>query len=248
MKRCPGGIKVKGVIGGYYKGFKLGPVSFSIDEGKILAVVGPNASGKTTLLRILAGIVSIEKGSIEFCSKDGKEMLSLRPPPLSYVPSFPEADLMATPREMIIASSGKVDIALNYMPFIQEILDKRLMYLSSGQRRLACIARGFSTNPKILLIDEPMAHLDVSMQGAVMRALRLITTQGSVVVITMHELHLVPLIADNVLILQDGTLIGFGKPGDIMKRELLERIYNVKLIEIVFDKGSIYLPVSLTRI
>ncbi len=242
MRKCPGGLVAEDVLGGYPKGFKVGPLSFSLKEGEVLAVVGPNASGKTTLLRILAGIVPLENGELKICGRSREKLRNLKPSFISFIPSYPEADVMATPREMIIASSGNVKVALSYIPFISEFLDTKLMYLSSGQRRLACIARGFSTDPKVLLVDEPAAHLDIRMQRAVMKALRSIASKGSIVIVTMHELHLIPLIADKVLLIKDGTVVGYGKPGEIMKKKLLEEIYETNLIEVKFERGSIYLP------
>ena len=242
MKRCPEGLVAKDILGGYPKGFKVGPLSFSIKEGEVLAIVGPNASGKTTLLRIIAGIVPLENGELRICGRSREKLKNLRPSFISYIPSYPEADIMATPREIIIASSGSVKVALSYMPFISEFLNTKLMYLSSGQRRLACIARGFSTDPRVLLVDEPAAHLDIRMQRAVMKALRSIASRGSVVIVTMHELHLISLIADKVLLIKDGTAIGYGKPEKTMKKKLLEEIYETSLVEIKFENGSIYLP------
>jgi len=247
LSRCPGGVEVRGLLGGYRTGFKVGPLSFSVGEGEILVIAGPNASGKTTLLRLLSGVLRAEDGEVLLCGEEQHRFLSARPPKLSYVPSFPEADLMATPEEIILASSGSVERAVGYIPLIEGFLRRKLLHLSSGQRRLACIARGFSTSPRILLIDEPLVHLDVSMQGLVLRSMKRLAGEGATVIVTMHELHIAPLIADKMLLMKDGRLVRFGSPEEILEKELLENIYGVELMEVEMERKRIYLPKTPAR-
>jgi iron complex transport system ATP-binding protein len=235
-------VSAEGIVGGYSGGFKVGPLSFNVESGEILVVVGPNASGKTTLLRLISGILPLEKGSLSLCGYERERFLSMKPPQLSYVPSFPEADLMVTPEELIKASSGSLERAYQYVPQVREFAKRRLLHLSSGQRRLACIARGFSTDPKLLLIDEPLAHLDIASQELVLSSIKRFVKEGSIVIVTMHELHLAPLLADKILLLNKGKEVAFGSPEDVLKKELLEKVYGARLLEVLRGDRKIYLP------
>ncbi|MCE4621063.1 MAG: ABC transporter ATP-binding protein [Desulfurococcales archaeon] len=242
MRPCIGGIKLREVVTGYPKGFRLGPITMDIPEGSIYVLAGPNASGKTTMLRLIAGILKVLSGELIVCGHTHKEMWTRRSL-IAYVPAYPQADPLATPRELIEVSGGTLEKALEYIPEIVEFIDTKMYMLSSGQRRLACIARALSTDSSVLLIDEPTSFLDVARQTRILGLLRAISRrEGTTIVLAMHELHLIPLIADYVAILSSGKVVKQGKPEEILEKPLLERIYNARLAEASISNRRILLP------
>lgn len=242
MRPCIGGIKLREVVTGYPKGFKLGPLTMDIPEGSIYVLAGPNASGKTTMLRLIAGILGVLSGELLVCGYSHREARARRSL-IAYVPAYPQADPLATPRELIEVSGGTLEKALKYIPEIVEFIDERMYMLSSGQRRLACIARALSTDSSVLLIDEPTSFLDVARQTRILGLLRAISRrEGTTIVLAMHELHLIPLIADYVAILSSGKVVKQGKPEEVLEKSLLERIYGARLAEATISDRRILLP------
>jgi len=247
-RKCGEGVRVRGLVAGYKQGFRLGPLSLEASSREVLALIGPNASGKTTLLRVLAGILEPVEGEVKLCGLEWsraytKRVLLASPGISSYTPAVPEADPLLTPRELIKLYGGDVELALELVPELESILDSRLMHLSSGQRRLACIARSLSVDAPLVLIDEPVAFLDVSMQSRILGVLRkLAREEGKTVVVAMHELHLVSLVADRIALLSRGQLVASGPPREVLKRELIERVYSASLVEAKVGDRGVLLP------
>jgi len=240
--KCAGGIILEDTIAGYDSGFRLGPLSLKISPGTFAVIVGPNASGKTTLLRLLAGILRPLSGSVFVCGVHPWDNAGIDSRVVSYIPATPQADPLATPRELIEVSGGTIDYALEILPEVGDILDTRIYALSSGQRRIACYARALSIDAAVLLVDEPTSYLDVSWQSRILGILRRHTSQGGIVVAAMHELHLVPMIADTVALLADGRIIAVGRPDEILRKDLVERVYNTTLTQAKLRGLNILLP------
>ncbi len=211
-------------------------INLSLAPGLHL-VIGPNGSGKTTLLRTVIGAAAY-RGRIMFC---GETLDSYRNV-LSYVPASPQVDQLARVEDVIRASGygGRLDLGLaervlGYFGLGVEVVDRRFKSLSSGEQRAVCIARAIARRPKLLLLDEPMAFMDVRNQARLIKLLQeYAAAAGAVVLLTTHELQYV-WAGDTVTLLRSGRALYHG-PGAGVRVGLLEEAYGVGL-EIVEHEG-----------
>jgi len=201
----------------------LGPIDFSVPPSTLAAVIGPNGSGKTTLLRAAAGLIAY-RGSIEACDKP------------AYMPAVPQVDPLALALDVLKAglygSSVGVEQAVEEAEKlgVGSLLERMFHTLSSGEKRLVCIARALSRRSRLLLLDEPLAFLDVSNQARVLRALRdYAREKRAAVLASTHELHYLRFF-DHVILLRGGSKAYEGPPGGLDK-SLLEEVYGVELEE-----------------
>ena len=158
----------------------LRPISFDVDDGERVAIVGPNGCGKSTLLRALAGLVATTGGTIEGVPPPGRTVLVHQRPHLFRGTAAANVRLAA--RAAHRASAGELDLLVALG--IDRTADRDVAVLSGGERRRVAIARALARAPEVLLLDEPMAELDEGARAAVDRVLA--EFAGTVVVATPH--------------------------------------------------------------
>lgn len=238
-------LTVSNLVAGYRKrpvirGLTLPPIR----PGEVTALVGPNAAGKTTLLRALAGLIPAS-GSIRLGER---ELLPLGPAARAAITGFMPQSLpqraALTVLEGVIAAfrASPPDIAAEpSQQLVHEraiaILDRlgivgialeRLDQLSGGQRQLASLAQALVREPQVLLLDEPTSALDLRHQVQVMKVVRSVAADGKVVVAVLHDLALAARWADTVVVLHQGALHAIGTPHDAMTVEMLADVYGVR--------------------
>jgi iron complex transport system ATP-binding protein len=230
---------------GYDKKSVLRDVSLNLAPGQVLGVVGPNGVGKSTLLKAASGVLAPFNGDVLL---EG-ERLSAFPPErraqaiavvaqARYLPeSFPAIDVVLmgrTPYLGWLGREGDADfrIALEAMirtgtdPFV----DRKVGELSGGEQQRVLIARALAQSPRILLLDEPTAHLDLKHQEEVLLLVRsLAVEQGLAVMITLHDLNLVARFADTVALLSDGAIRKMGTPADVLTPDELAAVYGLAI-------------------
>ena len=253
-------IAVKELVAGYGgKPFVRG-VSFEVRPGELLALIGPNGSGKTTVLRVLAGLLPIMEGSVEVCGRRylaGQRIRASRI--ISYAPAVPQADPWARVEEVLLASRYGVSRSLLLdskedrravhraaeLLGITGLLNKFFGELSSGEKKLATLAAAIARETPVLLVDEPIAFLDVSNQWRALEALqRLARAKRTSVVIAGHELHLLPIYVDKVLLLSRGREVVYGPPNEVLDRRILEEVYGARLSEVKVSGRRVYIPIG----
>jgi iron complex transport system ATP-binding protein len=225
--------------------FTLGPLSMMAPPGYVTAVIGPNGSGKTTLIRAIAGLLPHE-GDVLLCdrrlpSTPGRGGL------IEYVPSEPRADPYAKVREVFEVSAIKAERALSLLPGLERILDRRLNELSSGERKLVCVARGLSSRRPVLLLDEPLSHLDVANQVKMASLIRSVASEGRIVIVSLHELHMIGMLADRLVLLDRGSKVFEDNLASIDSLiSDIEKVYGVR-IEVIHTRGGIALLAERPR-
>ncbi|ALJ21658.1 ABC transporter ATP-binding protein [Microbacterium sp. No. 7] len=227
-------------------GGKAGEILHGIDvaipEGELTVIVGPNACGKSTLLKTLARMLPATSGRVLL---DGEPILRLQPKAvarrlglLPQAPSAPDgitvSDLVARgryPHQNLLRqwSSDDEDAVIEALcaANVADLASRNIDELSGGQRQRVWIAMALAQQTPILLLDEPTTYLDIAHQIEVLNLARRLQRAGRTVVIVLHELHLAFRYATHLIVMRDGEIVAQGHPHDIVTAELVERVYDL---------------------
>ncbi|MGZ8381635.1 MAG: ABC transporter ATP-binding protein [Nitrospira sp.] len=230
----------------------LDDISFHVQEGEVLGVVGPNGSGKTSLLKVLARLMTPQQGRINLFSQDlaakaQREVACV----VGVVPQdsqmlFPftvaESVLMGRfphrSRDRWIGGFGwesREDLAIAEQAMrtmdIVHLAHRSVTDLSGGERQRTVIARALAQTPKVLLLDEPTAFLDLQHQVEICSVLRRLRDEGGLtVVLVSHDLNLVSQYCDRILLLDRGQIVRLGGPDEVIEPEVLESVYRCRVL------------------
>jgi iron complex transport system ATP-binding protein len=225
--------------------FTLGPVTFEARQREIVAILGPNASGKSTLLRLLAGLVKPLSGRVEV---DGAEAgdLDLRTRARKIALVQQESELIFPLRVWEYVLQGRYpygrrlrfesdeDFLLTGKALSQvaadSLRDRWMDQLSGGEKQRVILARALAQQPALLLLDEPTQHLDIGGKVELLRRLRQLADENryTVIVIT-HELNLAAEFSDRIVLLHGGKCLRVGSPEEVYEREILETVFEAPL-------------------
>lgn len=230
----------------------LQDVSFFVALGEMLAIVGPNGSGKTSLLKLLAKIIPEQQGTITLF---GNPLSKLRQEDVArdvaFVPqdtahSFPftvaETVLMGRfphrhrrPWHLGFGWDSQDDrtIAREAMVTMDvwKLAARPVTELSGGERQRVVIARSLAQDPRVLLLDEPTAFLDLQHQVEICALLhRLKQGSGLTIVLVSHDLNLASQYCDRVLLLDQGRVVRLGSPAEVIQRDVLETVYRCRVL------------------
>ncbi len=230
----------------YGRAMVLQDLSFGIESGEVLIGIGPNGSGKTTLMKVMAGILRPQKGSRTLLgrpfSKYRRRELARN---IAYVPQMIGGNPPFTVREMVLMGrspylgmlgvEGPTDQALadQAMTFtgVDHLQDRHLDQLSGGERQRVHIARAICQEPRVILLDEPTAALDLAHQIRIMDLMaRLAREKGVAVFMVLHDINLAAMYAGRVLLLDKGRIMSLGAPDQVLTGDSLERVYGCNLL------------------
>lgn len=222
--------------------FALSDLSFDVGDGEILGVLGPNSAGKTTLIRLLTRILATTAGTIEV---DGVALPALSRAELArrvaVVPQDAPPGLPFTVEELVAMGryphaprrffESAEDLAIARLAMaatdVLELARTSLAMLSGGERQRVMLARALAQRPRLLILDEPTAHLDLRYQVECARLLRRVNReQGTTVLLVSHDLNLAGELCDRLLLLADGRLARLGSPADVLDETLLASVYG----------------------
>ena len=221
-------------------------VSFSLAPGEILGVIGPNGAGKTTLLRLVAGILNPTKGKVLV---DGLPLHSLaqreRAKLVAYLDAELPTGLHALVRDYLDTFSPTAHrqlASVGLKGYEWRLLDS----LSSGEKRRVMIAGLLDRAKKarVVVVDEPTAHLDLAWSLRVFELLRGLARGDKIVVFATHDLNLATRYATKLLLLHQGKPIALGPPHSVLKEKLIESVYKVVVEAIKTRYGTIILPID----
>jgi iron complex transport system ATP-binding protein len=217
-------------------------VSFSVSAGEVLGVIGPNSAGKTTLLRLLSKVLEPERGAIRL---EGRELARLPRVEVArrvgVVPQDITLTFPFTVRELVLMGryphsarrffEGPEDLGATaealHKAGVAALAEKPVAALSGGERQRVLLARALAQEPRLLLLDEPNAHLDLHHQvelAALIR--RLNREQGTTVILVSHDLNLAAELADQLLLLAAGRVARLGQPFEVLERSVVEQVYQ----------------------
>ena len=223
-------------------------LSFGLGEGDFVGLLGANGSGKPTILKLASGILRPSSGSIRLWGRDlhglnGRDRAKL----ISYLPQTFDISVPFTVRELVgmglypydIPPAMTTDDALE-MVGLSDKSDAYLTDLSGGERRRTFIAMTLLQGAGVLLLDEPLANLDIKYQIELVRLLRRLNEERSIsVVMALHDIN-IALQFDKVMLIKDGAVIGSGKPEAVLTRSLLKEAFDVSVEVKKSESGSTY--------
>jgi iron complex transport system ATP-binding protein len=225
--------------------FTLEATSFQAKPGEVVAILGPNASGKSTLLKLIAGALAPLSGRIllngfvthsltprtraQRIAVVQQESLLLFP---SRVWEFVLQGRHAHGRSLRFESDDDVMIAKNALAQVgaADLSDRSMDQISGGEKQRVILARALAQQPLLLLLDEPTLHLDIAAQVDLLHTLRRLAAENRyTVVVVTHELNLAAEYTDQVVLMQRGRCLRVGPPASIYQRELLEQVFQTPL-------------------
>ena len=187
-------------------------IHFEIEEDDFIALIGPNGSGKTTLVNLLLGLLSPSQGEVK---------LSISKNKVGYVPQRYTIDknFPGTVREILSSESGEVVKQTG----IKDLLSKKFISLSGGQQQRVLISLALQKNPKLLILDEPTAGVDVKAQHAFYDLLKKLNKKGITIILVTHEVGVLSSLVKKVLCINH-TVCCMGHPKELPK--MLKQMYG----------------------
>jgi len=232
-------IKAENLVWKIGKKTILDGVSFEAKPGKMLGLLGPNGSGKTSLLRLLAGLKRPHSGDI---SLDGKNIGSISRRTIAQRVAFVEqhATTNANLKVIDVVKLGRFphrsmfsgwtradDQAVEQALERAGMIDKRnngWQSLSGGEKQRAHIARALAQSPKELILDEPTNHLDIQHQISLMR---LVSSLPITSIIALHDLNHAAMFCDELIVMQRGKIVASDAPENVITQEVLKEVFSV---------------------
>jgi iron complex transport system ATP-binding protein len=237
-------LAFRGVTAGYKARTVLREVDFEIAEGEFVSLIGPNGSGKSTMLKTATGLLKPLEGRVELF---GREVSSLKPREraslIGVVPQKLESPMAFTVAEIVMIGrsvrgrwggpdAADYDSAERAMIYtnVLDLKDRLFNQLSAGEQQRTALAMALAQEPRIIMLDESIAHLDINHSQEVLRILMNINREEKITVLLVsHDLNLAAQIADRLMLVDKGRLVRNGSPGEVMQEELLRRVYDCDL-------------------
>lgn len=245
-------IEIKNLRHAYGNQRVLDNLSFSIQGGDFFIIIGPNGSGKTTLMKIISGITKLQQGDVNLLDQSlqryTQRSLAKK---IAYVPQMLPPDFPFTVEELVLMGRSPhqgplgmeqekdFKIAKKAMTFtgVDQLYQRKFSQLSGGEQQRAFIARAICQEPRIILLDEPTASLDLAHQVRIMDLMeRLKIEKAITVVMVSHDVNLAAMYADRLLLLKAGRIVSLGRPKEVLNYKTLEEAYGCTIL---VDKSPI---------
>jgi len=245
-------LSVSGLCVDYGQVAVLRELKLSAKPGNFIALLGPNGTGKSSLLKAIAGLIPA-RGSVCLRGRDSMT-LQHRADCIAYMPQDIGSTSSLTVLEVILLGRLRtlglrvpeqmqkeaVEGLSNFG--LQDLGDRTLDAISGGQRQLVYLAQSFFRSPEVLLLDEPTAALDLRHQLIVLdRIAAHCRENGTIAIAAMHDLSLASRCADRVICLSAGEIVADGAPVDVLTRSLIKDMYNVEVDVMLGSSGSIHI-------
>lgn len=235
-------LKVSDLVFAYSSVKILDRVSLELEKSEVLGVIGPNGTGKSTLIRCMNRVLRPQGGTITLDSVDIREMTRVEiARRMGYVPQASKNSFPATVFDTILmgrrphggwrSSSSDVKKALVMLKLVglEDLAMRDFAELSGGQQQKVVLARALVQEADVLLLDEPTSNLDVRQQLETMEIIRrLAKERGISAVMAVHDLNLAARYADRILMLKDGRVFDAGDPFSVLTAENIKAVYGVE--------------------
>ena len=230
---------------GYGEKLVLRDVSFQITKGEYVALIGSNGTGKSTLIKCVSGLLPLEGGEMQICGKDLRRLKAReRARMVAVVPQSYYVDYGFTVEDIVMMgrnpyidlrhreSKKDREIAERAMELTKttQFRDRLYNELSGGERQRVILARAITQQPQIILLDEPTSALDLHHQIEVMELIRDLNEKEQITVMAvLHDINLASRFCSRIVILKDGKVKADGTPQEVINRDEMEALYDMKL-------------------
>lgn len=231
-------VEVKNLVKNFGTIEAVKDISFSVSQGEIFGLIGPNGAGKTTTLRIISTLLTITSGSVKIMNYD----LSKKPGEIRKIISYLPEDAGAYKN---LTGKGYLEFIANFfdqnktqqmvskgieIADLGERINDKVDTYSKGMKRRLLVGRALMTDPKLGILDEPTAGLDVNNAQEIRRLIKNIAKQGTTVLLSSHNMLEVEFLCDRIVLISEGIIVEEGTPQNLMQK------YDAKNIEEVFTK------------
>ena len=234
-------------------------LNVALAQGEVLALLGPNGGGKTTLLKTLLGLLKPLAGEAVI---DGKSLATHsvreRARRIAYVPQLHTPTFAFTVEAVVLMgrtahgslfarpSAHDREVARQSLVRfgIDHLAERPYTMISGGERQLVLLARALAQEPQFIVLDEPTASLDFGNQGRVLREIRALAASGHGVLFTTHDPNHALRAADRAYLLREGRRVAEGAVSEVLRREQLEQLYGGPVEQLIDAGGerSAFLP------
>ena len=230
----------------------LSNLSLHVDSGELVGIVGPNGSGKTSLLKLLAKLLRPQSGEITLYGQSLQAATQQEVArQVAFVPQDNQPTFAFTVAETVLMGrfphrqrsrwdygfgwESREDCATAWQAMatmdVAQLAERSVTDLSGGERQRTVIARALAQTPKVLLLDEPTAFLDLQHQLEICSVLRSLREgRGLTIVIVSHDLNLASQYCDRIVMLKEGAVYAAGSPGEVLRPDVLQAVYGCSVL------------------
>ncbi len=235
--------------------FELSIENLEIEKGNFVSILGPNGSGKSTILKIIAGLLPYKTGSIivdgielnKYTEKEYSKIVAYVPQKTYTIFPFSVYEIVMmgrTPYQNLLAFENKSDLEIvNYameLLGISHLKKKGINEISGGELQRVFIARALAQEPRIILLDEPNAHLDLEHQISIFTMLKKMNTEQNLTIINIsHDLNLVGIYSSEIILMKNGKIASHGNKTTMLSEQNIKNIFNVDAEIVYSDNGNI---------
>jgi len=239
-------IKIEAVDFSYPERQIFSGLTLSLEEGEILGLIGPNSSGKTTLLKLMDGLLAPRRGKVLLKEKELSRIpRSLVARMVAVVPQTMEVPFSFTVGEIVLMGRAPhltrfgwerqkdLNIAREAMALTDVAgLEERVFWeLSQGEKQRVLIARALAQEPGVILLDEPTSHLDINHQVEINELIRRLNRQRGLTVLHIsHDLNLAAEYCHRIVLLHQGSVFSVGTPWEVITEENIHRVYETGVL------------------
>jgi len=221
-------------------------LSLSLEGGEVLGLIGPNSSGKTTLLKLMDGLLQPQRGRILLEERNlGQIPRAQVARTIAVVPQVMEVPFSFTVREIVLMGRAPyltrfgwekqkdLDVAHEAMALtdVAGLGDRTFWELSQGEKQRVLVARALAQEPRVMLLDEPTSHLDINHQVEINELIRGLNLQKGLTVLHIsHDLNLAAEYCHRIVLLHQGSVFSAGVPSEVITEENIRRVYETKVL------------------
>ncbi len=220
-------------------------IDIVVEDGEMVALLGPNGCGKTTLIKLAAGVLRPNKGEIylngsrlnSFKRREVAQQVAVVPQQFFIPFAFTLREVVLLGRTPFLkafsdetSSDGQVVEDAMDLVGIDNLKERYFNELSGGERQKAVLAMALAQEPKLLLLDEPTAHLDINHQVEIIELVQTLNRENRLTVIAaMHDLNIAALYFDRLILLKDGCVFADGRPDEVLTEETIKEVFSASV-------------------